>query len=831
MTSLPLRIAFKNLAYRRLRSALAIVAVALGTAVVAATFGTNAALEENLRQRARAMAGSADLVVEALDERGFPQSAVRAIQALPEVTLVAPVVQKRTYFRTAGTRGFVELVGIDPEADPQIRPYQLAAGRSFSSPNEPAVLAGREWAQRNGLHPGDSVELVTEEGFKPFLVAGLLEEVDPAQSGSGGLLRVPLRVAQASFALEDRILSISLKLRDPEQTAAVKRRLEGLLPSRFVARETGQVMAELEASIADFQVALLFFGGVALLAGGFLVFNTLSLTVAERAREIGLMRGLGAGTGLIREVTMVEALLLGAAGALAGVLAGQALAWGLALAIAVTQQVPVAGIPVSLTGLLISLALGLGVTLAAALVPALEAGRVAVAAVLAGRVTARPAERRQALVGLGATLGLAAALLLPVEGELRALKLLGLLALFPLFIYASRILIPILTSAVSLPFSRMSRSIRVLAERNLRREGSRASSTAAGFVISLSLVVALSNSSASFTTAGDDWARSLFPGQFTAVSPVEQPLELLTAFEEVQGVEQVSAVSTLPVLWNNLRLSAAGVEPSHYFQAFQFREGERTSAFRELRRGGALLVPARLAQERNIRPGDRLLLRAGGREAGFSVAGVITHSLPTADNYGALILASQDVQTLFGISSFRFLTVSAAPDADLAAVQQELGQVAESLGLELTTVGELRRAVAQGVGALIGLLTGLAVTGLLVGFLSVVNTMVVSVAQRSREIAILRAGGLTGGQVQRLFVMEAGILGALGSLFGILLGAFLTWVLVDLARTGDFDPQFAFSAPGALLVLAVGTGSAALAAFYPARAAGATNIVKALRAS
>jgi ABC-type antimicrobial peptide transport system permease subunit len=109
--------------------------------------------------------------------------------------------------------------------------------------------------------------------------------------------------------------------------------------------------------------------------------------------------------------------------------------------------------------------------------------------------------------------------------------------------------------------------------------------------------------------------------------------------------------------------------------------------------------------------------------------------------------------------------------------------------------------------------------------------MVVSVAQRSREIAILRAGGVTRGQVQGLFVIEASILGALGSLFGIFLGAFLTWVLVDLARSGDFDPQFAFSAPVALLVLALGTGSAAMAAFYPARAAGATNVVNARRAS
>src|SRR5688572_28642930 len=124
---------WSNSVYRRGRSILTILAVATGTAVVMATFATNGALEQSLREAAVALAGQSDLVIEAPDHRGLPSSTLETVRGLPAVRIAVPQVQKRVFYRTGHVRGFVELVGIDPELDPQLRPYRLMVGRLFRS--------------------------------------------------------------------------------------------------------------------------------------------------------------------------------------------------------------------------------------------------------------------------------------------------------------------------------------------------------------------------------------------------------------------------------------------------------------------------------------------------------------------------------------------------------------------------------------------------------------------------------------------------------------------------------------------------------------------------
>ena len=832
MTPALLLIVFRNLAYKRTRSVLGIIAVMLGTAVVSATFTTNVAIEESLHQGALAMVGQADLVLEAIDEQGIPQSAVDAVQALPDVELVAPQVQKRTFFRSTTERGFIELIGLDPLADPQIRPYHVSIGSFFHAQDERTLLVGKDWATRTKVQVGDALELMTNEGFQKFPVIGLLEEVDPGQRGSGGLLRVPLAVAQSAFGLQDRIQNISIKLRDPRSVEQVKQQLENVLPGLIVIKETARVREELEDSISDIRVVLLAFGAVGLLAGGFLVFNTLSLTVEEQTHEIGLLRALGAGTGLIRQVTIVQGLVLGVGGGVLGAAIGQALAWALVFAVSTTEGIPAAGFPFSGLGLVASLLVGVVITLVASLVPAMRAGAITTVSGLtgAGAATGGRSGRRNELATLAMLLLVTLVLVLPLEGSLRASKILALVALFPVFIHATRVFVPAITAAVALPVHRLFPVVGLLAERNVTRDIGRTISTVAGFLVSLALVVALFNSANSFTATGEESAQSLFPGEFTIVSPVEQSFDLLTEFQTIPGVEQVSPVAIVPVVWNSVRFTAAGVEPAHYFSAFQFQEGERTAAFRDMRRGHSLLVSSRLAQEKGIRVGDQLTLTSGDREASFTVAGVIARSFPTPDNYGALVLTRDDVETEFGASGFRFAVVSAAPDADATALEEELRRTSETLGVELNTVTQLRQSVRQGVISLIGLLTGLVLVGVTVGFLSIVNMMLMRVAQQAKELAILRAGGMTTSQIQQLAVVEAAILGCLGAGLGNLLGLLLTWILVDFARTADFSPTVTYSLPIAAVTISVGTLGAVVSAYFPARAAAATNIVDALRA-
>lgn len=510
---------------------------------------------------------------------------------------------------------------------------------------------------------------------------------------------------------------------------------------------------------------------------------------------------------------------------------GLALAAGLVAVVTATQSMPAAGVPFSWAGIGVSLLLGIGVTVGASVAPALQAAGVSPLTALGGRASAGTGERRgpRQAVALAATVAVAAFLLAPVETRL--LKALSLLVFFPLFIYVSALAISPLARIAATPIGWLSRSIGLMVESNIRHESARISITVAGFVMSLSLIVALSNGAASFSTAGQRWAQSLFPGEYLVVSPVSQPAEseIVAEFQAISGVEAVSPVSIVPIVWEGLYLAAAGVDPTYYFQAFDFQRGERVNAFRDMRRGPSVLVPARLAQERGLKIGDRMSLRAGDRQGDFTVAGIIAHSLPTADNYGALVLPGRDVKGLLGVSSFRFLAISAKPEADLSQLEGQLARTAELFGMESSSTADLRQAISGGVGGLLGLLAGLVVIGVVVGALSIVNTMTMSIALRARQIAILRADGMTRGSIQRLAMAEGAVMGFLGALLGIALGAFVTWIVVDLNRSADFEPQFTFSWPTELMILGVGIVVAALAAFYPAALAARTNIVAALR--
>jgi putative ABC transport system permease protein len=825
-------IAYADLRSRGLTTALTVIAVALGAAVIVATFATNVAVEDSMTRAAKAVVGDTDLVVEAVDEQGFASSAILAVGGLQGVSVVAPQVHKRVFFTTPTAHGFVQVIGVDPTLEREIRGISVAEGQWLQQTDRDVLAIGRQWAATYGAIVGGTVDLITVDGRRTFRVVGLLDDVDLSQRGTSGTIRMPLAGAQAAFGFGDRVQTLGIRLTDPVAADTVKAKLESVLPYLFVARDSGQVLDDLRASIRDFEVALSLFGIVALLAGAVLVFNTLSLTVVERRQQIGLLRAVGAPIGLVVRLMLAQGLLLGIAGAIVGVVGGQILAAALVLIVGRTQGIGIGGFPFSPVGAVASAVLAILVTLLAAAVPALRAGRTSpLAAMRATRASTGPSRggARLTVVTL-LVIALAAFVLVPLGGDAVATaKAVALLVLLPLGMYASQLLIPLFAGIAAVIVRRFARGPGLLAERTIRRERGQTTLTVASFVIALGLIVALSGAASSFTTAGATWAQTLFPGHAVVVSPVDQPLDLAGEFEPIKGVESASAVSQVQVVWQGVRLTAVGVDPPRYLEAFQFAEGERTAAFKRMNQGDGALITVALAREMDLHVGDPFPLTGRGLAGDFVVAGVIVHSLPTADNFGAVVLPREAMQILFGVNTFRFLVISAAPDADLAALDRDVATTAESFGMQARTQADLARSVGDSVGALFAPLAGLVAIGVIVGALGLANTMVLTIALRRREIGILRAVGMGTGRVRRLAMAEAAILGFVGALLGVILGAFLTLVLVTLSRTADLDPQFAFSLPVAVGVIVAGVLVAIVAALYPAGIAARMEIVKSIR--
>ena len=824
-------IAYRNLVSKRLRSVVTALAIAVGTGVITATFTTNTAIQTSLEQTAASIAGNADLLVEAQDPQGFQDDSVVAVKNLPGVQFVAPRVQQRIFFRTSTQRGFVELLGVDPPSDFRLHGYRLLSGSFLSSEESRGLLVQEHWAGRLGVNVGASLELLTREGFIPFQVQGIVAEANPGQAGSGGVIRMHIATAQSLFGLTRGVQGLSIKVDNPNSISDLESQLPGLLRSDFVVRRVSQITQDLQDSVADFQTLLLFFGGIALFVGTFLVYNTLLMNVVDQTREIGLLRAVGASMSQVVVMTLVQGLLLGIAGTFPGVVFGQLLAQVLVKVLADTRQLAPLSSSFSFSSMLLGAAIGLVVTVLAALVPALRAGQLSpLVALRTIGVSQEDVEHRfrRILAFLG-LVGLLVFLVWPVQEETRGLKALSLLPLFLLLVYLSPTYIGPLIWVSGILFRHRLTGIGVMAQRNVQRERGRTGVTVAGFFVSLAFVVALPNIASSAASAGQQWVGSLFPGDFVVVSPIPQPLVLVSEFEQLPEVDRVSSILVQAVNWNAIQLSTVGIDPTHYVSAFQFVECERISAFKALLRGNAVLLPAKFAREWGLKVGDVMRLRVGNKEVSFTVSGVIAHSLPSVDNYGALVLSARDLQRDFGADSFQFLAVSTWADEDQETAIQRLRQVAEQYGMEANTLQSLKLSVYAAMQQLLVLFVGLVVTGILVGSLGIVTTMMMNITQRMREIGILRAEGMTQGQVQVLTMAEAAILGFIGGVMGIAAGAFLTWVMIELSRTPEFDPQVSFSPVVALLSLALGILGAIVAALYPARRAARINIVAAVQ--
>jgi putative ABC transport system permease protein len=826
----PFSIALRNLAFRPLRSALTVTAIMLGTAVVAAAFATNAALEARMRVAALHQLGNADLVVEAADEEGFPLAVVDRVRALPDVSVVAPQLRRRVFFRTPTARGFAEVVGVDPGTHSQLYPYQLVSGMPLSSGEEATALVARASARRLSLSPGANLELMTAEGLQPFRVVGLFDDAEAGSISDTALVHIPLSRALTAFGGVRSVGSMSIKLHDAEGVGRVQEVLKGLMPSIYLIRESEVVSAGLLDSIRELQGALVLFGLVALMLGGYLAFNTLSLTRAEHMQEFGLLRAVGANGATVLRMSLFQGLVLGLAGALGGAAIGQAMSAGLVAWLGNTQGTTATGFVISWEGLALSILLGIGISVVSSLIPTVQAGRGVPIAVLQGRAPTAFASPPVWSIAAGLVAITAFLVLGPGDSAtMRLAKAVALLVLFPLTILATQRVIPLATGPLLAAYRRREQAVSLIAEMNLTRTQGQAGASVAAFITSLSLIVALINGTASFNTAGQQWSRSLFPGEFLVVSPVAQPVEILEELRALPGADLVAPVALFAGVWQGRQLTLAGVDPEHYLPAFEFVRGERVEAFTALRRGPSVLVPRRLADEAGWRLGDEISLRSGNREAAFTVAGLLAHSFPTPDHHDAIVITRRDAAGVFGVDHFRFVSIQTTPGTDRNQFKQTLAATAELFGMQSSHTEDLTAAVGRAVGGLLGLLSGLASVGMIIGCLSVITTMLLAIVQRRREIGILRATGMTRRQVQRVFLVEGLMLGLGGAVSAVLLGALVTWVLVNLSKTAQFEPHYVFSTPVALGVIALGTAIATLASFYPAGVAARANLVDALK--
>ncbi len=840
--------ALRGLFARPLRSILTAVGMALGVGVLLATLATNGSIETGVERTVRDVLGRAELRLAGLRSIGLSEATLAAVASTDGVAVAAPAIERRTYLGVRPGLGSgslpppVTLLGIDPLKDPLVRDWPLAAGSDLASGatgGDAVALVSADLAEDEGIRIGETItvlgspEAPAEAGR--LRVVGILAGPGPVVDAAGRTVVVPIDRARAVLARTgaDRVDVVAAEGLDP---AVLRRRLaERLTAEPYVVSTPADLAAGLEASTADLRSMTALVAALALFVAAFLIFNTLSMTLAERVRELGLLRAAGATRGQIGRLVLAQAVVLGIFGSALG------LAWGVGLGeivvvwVRALTPVRLEALTLDLLALATAAAVGLVVTVVAGLEPAIRAGEVAPVEALAarGRPTPGPARLRW----LGVVFGVVAIVgwfLWPTGAfdpdALRALLVYGLLLGVTL---VSPFLLGPLGRLAGLPFALTVRLEERLARVALLRDRSRTAVTAGALMIGLAMIVALGVVAADARRTAAAWIEGVVPGDLvvTSVRPVGLEEPIVDELRGLPAVARLSPIAAFDVAAYGYRLDAAAVVGADLLAdgRLQVVAGpERAVALPAIDAGPAVLVPRAVAERLGLQPGSELPVSLGaGRTVELRVAAVVERSLP--GRAGEAVLVGWRTATehfgVEGADAFALRLVPGATDTERVAVER----TARELALEPSSLERVQGAVADALDRVFGLFDALAVVAVVVAGLGIVNTLTMSVFERTREIGVLRALGMTRRGVWRAILVEAGILGLAGSGLGVGAGLAAGLLMLTLAGgsgAGGWSP----TVPWLVVVLAgcFGVFVAVLAAAYPARLASRTAIVAAL---
>jgi putative ABC transport system permease protein len=834
------RLAWRSLRARPLRATLSTLGIALGVAVLFAGLATNAGIEASVNATVRDMVGRADLRVAAFGETGLSAETVDTIAATPGVAVAAPALEHRTYLVppiAAGTElpPPVTVLGIDPTLDGRVHDLALAAGSALASPDEPSALITERLAAEDGLAIGDQVTMQGSGDRMDYRVVGIIAGDGPLPASLGRTVVVPLRTAQAVFGIGG-VTRVDIALVPGATPQGVTDALQAsLVAEPYVLSSPQELAASMRSSTADFQATTALIAAIALFAGAFLIFNTLAMTVAERIREVGLLRAAGATRGQVTTFMLAQALVLGVIGSLLGLALGALLAAGMVAYVQTIGSVSLTAVALPLDALVVAFAVGIVVTLAAALEPARRAARIQPVEALKPRLEA-PAARRARLRWLVVVFAAVALIGLAVwprgangAGAAQALIVYAVLLVATLLI---PVVLPVVARVAGIPFAGFARFEERLARASVVRDRSRTTLTLGALTVGLAMIVALGGVGQHARAAASAWIADVIPGDLvltsiTPVAPDEQVLQDLAA--SVPGVARISPIATFNIAVNGVRTDAAAAVGRDLAGdgRLVFTAGDRSAALAAIDAGGATIVPASLVARYDLQLDDVVTVpTADGGTLDLRVAGIVERSIP-GQSGEAMLVGWSDATDHLGVAGADVFAVRFVPGTP-AEAHEALARQAELSALEVVPLDRIAGAIDDALGRIFGLFDALAVVAVLIAALGIINTLSMNVLERVREIGILRAAGMTRRQVWRSVVVEAGILGLAGAILGIVVGLVVGALMVVLAG-GGIDLATLVPWPIVAVALVLGVVVAMLAAAYPARLAARLSIVRAVQ--
>ena len=853
-----IRFALKSLAGRKLRTTLTALAIVLGVAMMSGAYVLTDTIDKAFDAIFVDSYAGTDAVVTGKDP-GFsfegespepppiPEETLETVRGVDGVEIAAGSVQdlQTKLLRpdgeaidTGGSPSFAFGIETAPEYD-RFNPLNLVEGRWPSGGDEVAVDEGV--ADDEDLAVGDRIGVAALGPAQQFRIVGIARYGDLSSLGSATFAIFDLATAQELLDKEGQLDAVQAAAAEGTSPEDLATRIEAELGDDVTVRTGVEQANEQSSEIATFTTIiryfLLSFAGIALFVGAFVIFNTLSITVAQRMREFATLRTLGASRRQVLRSVILEALVIGLSASIVGLFSGLALAVGLkALFKALNLELPATDTVFATRTIVVCLLVGTLVTLVAGLFPAIRATRVPpIAAVREGATMPRGRFSRFTPYIAGAIIVLAVLALAYgtlddgiAIGDRFAVLGLGVLALFiGVAMISSRLVRP-LARVVGIPARRIGGAAGKIAERNAQRNPGRTAATAAALMIGIALVTFISVLANGLRVSNSDAIERQIQSDLIVTSQdgySEFPAAVGDAVGEVDGVETVSNVRQDIVQLDGDGANLTGLD-GQIDQVYAFRWEEGTDdVLAQLGSDGAVL-PNNVAEDRDLAVGDSITIRStAGTTRDLVVRGIYEGS-PFYPLLGSASVSQATFDELYERPRNRFTLLNV--DGDVQATRPAVESALEPFpDTRLFTRPEWIDKEDQEIQQFLLLLYVLLALSVIISLFGMVNTLALSVFERTRELGMLRAVGMTRRQTRRMIRHESVITALIGAALGLPLGIFLA-ALVTRALS-QYDLRFELPLGQLVVLTIVAVIAGLLAAITPARRAAKLDPLRALQ--
>ncbi|MGY4957231.1 ABC transporter permease [Streptomyces nigrescens] len=718
-----------------------------------------------------------------------------------------------------------------PGADGKDARYPMRDGAAPHGPHEFALDAGT--ADKAGYKVGDTVRLSANGPVHEQKLTGIFTTDDGGVAAGGSLALFDTPTAQKLLGAPGGFQQIRIKADPGTSQTALKSAVESALPKGSVEATTGKQLADdlgkMNAKRAsDMQTYLLVFAGIALFVGIFLIANTFTMLVAQRTRELALLRAVGASRRQVTRSVLTEAFVVGAIASVVGFAAGIGVGAGLrALMGSMSGNVPEGPLVVPMSAVLTSLLVGTLVTVLAAWLPGRRASKIPpIAAMNSVHATAttKSLVLRNTIGALFAGAGVAVVLYgtggsagknvnLVLAGG-ATLLMIGVFVLTPLL---SRPLI-----ALAAPVLRIFGVAGTLARQNSVRNPRRTAATASALMVGLTLITGLTVVATSVQTAIEKQAVASLKSDYVVSMAGPVPLSPDVA-KKLRTLDEVTAVSPLRQSFaDHTMLTGVTGKDFDKVARLDFTQGSLGTI-----QGNQVVVDSKTAEEKGLHPGSRFPVTfADGKKSTLTVSGVYEGN----DLINGVILDNATLaphEKTADDSRVLVKTKDGATDATKDALITALGK---NPALSVADKQEVTEAIAGMVSLMLNMLYALLAMAVIVAVLGVINTLAMSVFERSQEIGMLRAIGLDRPGIKRMVRLESLVISLFGGVLGIGLGVFFGWAAGPLISSDM--PTYALVLPWGRLGLFFAAAAliGVLAALWPARRAARLNMLTAIKA-